>query len=310
MTDEPQSASRRKLLGAATAGAAGLALGTAATAATIKGAAPVTIIERTSRQRFAGKVVAITGATSGIGRAAALAFAAEGAKVAFCGRRENLGHEVEAEIAKAGGQAFYLRADVRKEEDVKAFIDGTVARFGRLDVAFNNAGITLEKRLHDYSAADWDDVVHTDLRGVFLAMKYEIPYMLSGGGGTIVVTASTNALSTAPRRGAYAAAKHGLIGLVQAAALDYAEQNIRVNALVPGTTDTALVRRAAGMEDAPDAVWQIGAQQWAKTHVPGMGRMARPEEIAAVALMLASEDYSYMSGASVVVDGGKTAHGG
>ncbi|HMA49994.1 MAG TPA: SDR family oxidoreductase [Magnetospirillaceae bacterium] len=307
MTDQP---TRRHLLGAATAGAAGLALGAAATAATIKGAAPVTIIERTNRQRFADKVVAITGATSGIGRAAALAFAAEGAKVAFCGRREALGHEVEAEIAGLGGQAFYIRADVRKEEDVKAFVDAAVAKYGKLDVAFNNAGITLEKRLHDYTAAEWDDVVHTDLRGVFLSMKYEIPYLLTNGGGTIVVTASTNALAAAPRRGAYAAAKHGLIGLVQAAALDYAEQGIRINALVPGTTDTALVRRVAGMEDAPEAVWQIGAQQWAKSNIPGMKRMARPEEIAAVALMLASDDYSYMTGSSVVVDGGKMAHGG
>jgi NAD(P)-dependent dehydrogenase (short-subunit alcohol dehydrogenase family) len=307
MTEQP---TRRRLLGAATAGAAGLALGAAAAAATIKGAKPATVIERTSRQRFADKVVVITGATSGIGRAAAMAFAAEGAKVAFCGRRENLGHEVEAQIAAQGGQAFYIRADVRREEEVKAFVEAAVAKFGKLDVAFNNAGITLEKRLHDYTAAEWDDVVHTDLRGVFLSMKYEIPYLLSNGGGAIVVTASTNAIATTAKRGAYAAAKHGLIGLVQAAALCYAGDNIRVNALLPGTTDTELVRRVAGMENVPDAVWRIGADQWARNNLPGLRRMARPEEIAAVALMLASDDYGYMTGSSVVVDGGKTAHGG
>src|SRR5207245_4471356 len=115
--------------------------------------------------------------------------------------------------------------------------------------AFNNAGITLEKAIHEYSAAEWDDVVNTNLRGVFLSMKYEVPAMLAGGGGTIVVTSSSNAIATTERWGAYTASKRGLVGLVQAAALDYASKGIRVNALVPGTTDTALVRRVGGMQD-------------------------------------------------------------
>ncbi|HEX4153358.1 MAG TPA: SDR family oxidoreductase, partial [Steroidobacteraceae bacterium] len=156
----------------------------------------------------------------------------------------------------------------------------------------------------------WDDVVNTDLRGVFFAMKYEIPYMLAGGGGSIVVTSSSNEISTAPKRGAYTASKRGLIGLVQCAALDYAAHKIRVNALVPGTTDTALVRGVAGMENVPDAVWELGAAEWAKTHVPGLRRMARPEEIAAAALTLASDDHPYMTGSALVIDGGKTAYGG
>jgi NAD(P)-dependent dehydrogenase (short-subunit alcohol dehydrogenase family) len=220
------------------------------------------------RQRFEGKVVLITGATSGIGHAAAVAFVAEGGKVAFCGRRENLGHQVEAEIKTLGGEATYIRADVRDESSVKAFVDHAVQRYGRLDVAFNNAGITLEKPLHEYSSAEWDDILGTNLRGVFLAMKYEIPYMLANGGGNIVVTSSSNAIATTEKRAAYAASKRGLVALVQSAALDYVEKGIRINTLIPGTTDTELVRRVAHMENVPDVVWREGASVWASSHVP------------------------------------------
>jgi NAD(P)-dependent dehydrogenase (short-subunit alcohol dehydrogenase family) len=283
---------RRRFLGAAASMAAGV----------VGGQLPAEM----GRRRFDGKVVVITGATSGIGRAAAMAFAAEGGKVAFCGRREALGREVEAVIRRAGGEATYIRADVRVDDDVRQFIDRAVGVYGRLDVAFNNAGITLERPLHEYTVAEWDSVVNTDLRGVFLAMKYEIPHMLAGGGGAIVVTSSSNAIATTAKRSAYSASKRGLIGLVQAAALDYADAGIRVNALVPGTTDTALVRRDVGMEHVPDAVWRLAAHQWAKTHVP-LKRLASPEEIAAFALVLASDDHPFMTGAALVIDGGKTA---
>ncbi len=262
-----------------------------------------------SRRRFENKVVLITGATSGIGRAAAIAFAAEGGKVAFCGRRENLGCEVEAEIKSHGGDALYVRADVRDENSVKAFVDQVARKYGRMDVAFNNAGITLEKPLHEYSSAEWDDVQNTNLRGVFLAMKYEIPYMLANGRGNIVVTSSSNAIATTEKRSPYTASKRGLVGLVQSAALDYVDKGIRINALIPGTTDTALVRRVAHMENIPNAVWGAAAAVWARSHVP-MKRMATPEEIAAFALALASDDFPYMTGAQMVIDGGKTAHGG
>ena len=262
-----------------------------------------------ARQRFQNKVVIITGATSGIGRAAAEQFAAEGGKVAFCGRRENLGHEVENGIRSRGGEATYVHADVRDESQVKAFVDQTVHKYGQLNVAFNNAGITLEKPLHEYTSAEWDNVVNTNLRGVFLAMKYEIPYMLANGGGNIVVTSSSNAIATTEKKSAYTASKRGLVGLVQSAALDYVEKGIRVNALIPGTTDTALVRRVAHMENVPDPIWEAAASVNAKLHIP-MGRMATPHEIAAFALALASEDFPYMTGAQMVIDGGKTAHAG
>jgi NAD(P)-dependent dehydrogenase (short-subunit alcohol dehydrogenase family) len=262
------------------------------------------------RRRFEGKIVAITGATSGIGRAAALAFAAEGGKVAFCGRRADLGRQVEREIKAAGGEALYVKADVLVEDEVQAFIDRAANTYGRLDVAFNNAGITIEKPLHQYSTEEWDRVNNTNLRGVFLAMKYQIPHMLKAGGGAIVVTSSSNAIATQARRSAYSASKRGLIGLVQAAALDYALQGIRVNALVPGTTDTPFLRKAAGMESVPDAVWRVGLNQWVKSNVSGQGRLATPEEVAAMALTLASDEHPFMTGAQVVIDGGKTAKAG
>jgi NAD(P)-dependent dehydrogenase (short-subunit alcohol dehydrogenase family) len=261
------------------------------------------------RRRFENKVVLITGATSGIGRAAAKAFAAEGGKVAFCGRRKNLGHEVQAEIVSKGGEATYIHADVRDESSIKGFVDKAAQKYGRIDVAFNNAGITLEKPLHEYSSSEWDDVQHTNLRGIFLAMKYEIPYMLAQGKGNIVVTSSSNALATTEKRSAYTASKRGLVGLVQSAALDYVEKGIRINTLIPGTTDTALVRGAAHMQAIPDAAWEEAGALWAKSHVP-MKRMATPEEIATFALALASDDFPFMTGAQMVLDGGKTAQAG
>lgn len=293
--------SRRAMLGLTTAAVAG-SLAACNHSHPAISAAPM-------KRRFVDKSILITGATSGIGRAAAEQFAAEGGKVAFCGRRVSLGHEVERGIRSRGGEATYIHADVRDESQVKAFVDQTVHKYGRLDVAFNNAGITLEKPLHEYTSEEWDDVLSTNLRGVFLAIKYEIPYMLANGGGNIVVTSSSNAIATTAHRSAYTASKRGLVGLVQSAALDYALKGIRVNTLIPGTTDTALVRRVAHMEGVPDAVWETAASVWAKSHIP-MGRMATPEEIASFALALASDDLPFMTGAQMVIDGGKTAEAG
>jgi NAD(P)-dependent dehydrogenase (short-subunit alcohol dehydrogenase family) len=303
--------SRRRILGSTTLGAAaGLFTGLAAGVALALPPRAAPVPPQPGRRRFDGKVVVITGATSGIGRAAALAFAAEGGKVAFCGRRADLGQEVERAIKAAGGEALYVKADMLVEDEVRAFIDRAVSAYGRLDVAFNNAGITIEKPLHDYSADEWDRVNNTNLRGVFLAMKYEIPPMLKTGGGSIVVTSSSNAIATQAKRSAYTASKRALVGLVQAAALDYAQQGIRVNTLIPGTTDTPFLRKAAGMENVPDAVWRVGLNQWVKNNVPGLGRLATAEEVASLALTLASDDHPFMTGAQIVLDGGKTAKAG
>jgi NAD(P)-dependent dehydrogenase (short-subunit alcohol dehydrogenase family) len=302
MSEQSNNLDRRSMLGFTAAAVAGSLAGCS------RPTGAATQAEAQARRRFENKVVLITGATSGIGRAAAIQFAAEGGKVSFCGRRENLGHEVENLIRSKGGEATYIRADVRDESQVKAFVDQTVHKYGRLNVALNNAGITLEKPVHEFTSAEWDDIHNTNLRGAFLSIKYEIPYMLQSGGGNIVVTSSSNAIATTAGRSAYAASKRGLVALVQGTALDYVSKGIRVNALLPGTTDTALVRKDVGMENVPDAVYEAAVAVWAKAHVPE-GRLAKPEEIAAFALALASDDFPFMTGAQMVIDGGKTAHG-
>ncbi|MDX1458712.1 MAG: SDR family oxidoreductase [Marinobacter sp.] len=246
--------------------------------------------------RFAGKVVAITGATSGIGAAAAKLFAAEGARVAFCGRRERLGNEVAEQIRQAGGEAHYIRADVTVPEQVRMFVDETVATYGRLDIAFNNAGEVTFKPLHQLTLEEWEWIHNTNLRGVFLAMKYQIPAILEAGGGTIVITSSQHAYATRPGGAAYASSKRALEALAQSASQDYSEQGLRVCVVAPGITDTPMFRRATGRDEA--------AVARANDVVRGLKRVAQPEEIARVALWLASGEASYMTGTTVLTDGG------
>lgn len=284
--------SRRAVLGgAAAAGLAALAAPAAASAAPAG----------RGRGRFAGKVVLITGATSGIGKEAAVAFAAQGAKVGFCGRRQALGRQVEREIRRAGGEATYVPADVRVPAQVKAFVDGVAGRYGGLDIAFNNAGIHLGKPLHETTVEEWDDVHLTNTRGVFLAIKHEVPHM--GAGGVIVCTASSQAGHTRPGHSAYAASKRAVQGIVRAAALDYGQKGIRVLAVDPGTTDTRLVRP----DGVPDAAWEQFKTAWGPLNVYGLPRMAEATEIAAAVLSLASPEFSYLTGTEILVDGGMSA---
>ncbi|GAA3026315.1 SDR family oxidoreductase [Kitasatospora albolonga] len=290
---------RRALLGGAAAvGAAGALLGAGARTAS---AAPAG--RRGGEGRFQGRSVLITGGTSGIGRATARAFAAAGAHVGFCGRRAELGRQVEREIRDAGGEATYVRADVREAGQVQEFVDRIASRYGGIDVAFNNAGIGSAKAPHELSVEEWEDVQATNARGVFLAVKYEVPYMLTAGRGVIICTSSSAAEQARPTSAAYTASKRAVQGIVKAAALAYGPRGIRVNALLPGTTDTPFVRPPG----IPDEAWAAYKRAFGPLNIDGLERMAEAEEIARAVLGLASDDFPYMTGASVAVDGGSTA---
>jgi NAD(P)-dependent dehydrogenase (short-subunit alcohol dehydrogenase family) len=194
-----------------------------------------------------GKVAFVTGAGGGIGRATALAFARAGASVGVADVSEQDNQETARRIEEAGGQALAIRCDVSRAEDVKAALDKTLETFGRLDAAFNNAGVEqLPKAAADISEGEWDRIMSIDLRGLFLCMKYEIPLMLKQGSGAIVNTSSGAGVKGFKDQAAYVAAKHGVVGLTRAAALDYASQNIRINAVCPGIVDTPMMDRFGG----------------------------------------------------------------
>lgn len=309
MTDRIENPGRRAMLGATAVVAAGvgLAAGFVGGVAVGHDATPPTPPRVPGPKRFEGKSVLITGGTSGIGRASVVAFADEGARVVFCGRRETLGAELEALVRVRGGEATFVRADVRNADEVVALTDLVRIRLGRLDVAFNNAGISISKPFHETSPEEFEAVQNTNVRGVFLCMRQQLAIMLAQGSGTILVTSSVQALATRTGSAAYSASKRSLIGLVQVAALEYGARGIRINALCPGTVDTPLVRRQAGAEALPEAAWAVAARQWSQKNVHGIERMATSDEMARAALWLASDEMSYLNGSAIVVDGGMTS---
>lgn len=247
---------------------------------------------------FVGKVAFVTGAANGIGRAAALAFAHEGASVVVADVSKNGNEETVRMIKDRGGHALAVTCDVRRNEDIQRALNAAIETFGRLDFAFNNAGIEYAiKPAADVTEEEWDRIIEIDLRGVFLCMKHEIPLMLKQGGGAIVNTSSGAGIKGFKGGAAYVAAKHGVVGLTKAAALDYAPSNIRINAVCPGIIDTPMMDRFTG--GTPEGRQAVIARE-------PVGRMGTPEEIAAAVLWLCSDAASFVVGSAMVVDGGLT----
>ncbi|MDE3249089.1 MAG: glucose 1-dehydrogenase [Bacteroidota bacterium] len=246
-----------------------------------------------------GKTAVVTGAGSGIGRATALAFAAAGAKVVVAEKDEASGKTTMQMIQAQGGEAMFIMTDVAKAGDVELMLAMAEQRFGTVDFAFNNAGVEgISSPTHECSASNWDQTMAVDLRGTWICMKSEIATMLRHTGGVVVNCSSIAGLVGFEGMPAYVAAKHGVAGLTKTAALEYAQKNIRVNAVCPGVIHTAMVDRVAGNDPAALASFAAMAP---------MGRMGKPEEIASVVLWLCSDQAGYVTGAVIPVDGGYMA---
>lgn len=242
-----------------------------------------------------GKVVLVTGGTSGIGRAAAIAAAAAGAKVVVSGRREAEGAETVSRIAADGGEARFVRADGAIEEEVRALVDATVEAYGRLDAAFNNAGIGIAAPLTEIVEADYQRMFAINVWGVAVAMKYEIRAMLETGGGAIVNTSSIAGHVGFARSSLYTASKHAVEGMTKAAALEFAARDIRINAVAPAFIATPMVERIVGAQ---------GEQRDRLAALHPIARLGRAEEVAAAVLFLLSDASSFVVGESLKVDGG------
>jgi NAD(P)-dependent dehydrogenase (short-subunit alcohol dehydrogenase family) len=251
--------------------------------------------------RLAGKVALITGGTSGIGRATALLFAQEGARVAITGRHRGRGDEVVSEIGKLGSQGLFIPADVRMAADCERAVAATVAAFGRLDVLFNNAGVYVANDAVACSEDEFDAQVDTSLKGSFLMSRYALPHMIGGGGGSIVNNSSGWGYTGGARAVAYCAAKGGMIAMTKAMAIDHGRQGIRINCICTGDTETPMEH-----EDARNRGMNWEAYVESASDRP-LGRMGQPVEIARAALFLACDESSFITGAVLPVDGGGVA---
>src|ERR1700730_16359443 len=250
-----------------------------------------------NNKTFSDKVALVTGGTSGIGKTTATEFARAGAKVVLSGRREKEGANVVAEIQQLGGAAAFIRADVAKDADVKAMIDFTVATYGRLDIAFNNAGVEWKGPLDQATEAEYRRVFDINVWGVLNSMRHEIPAMLKNGGGAIVNTSSVAGHIGFGQVSVYIASKHAVEGLTKSVALEFAKQNIRINAVAPGPIATEMWDRFAGDKEVSAQVIST---------VP-TARLGGSDEIAAAVLYLASDAAKFTTGTSLVVDGGVVA---
>lgn len=251
--------------------------------------------------RLAGKNALITGGGSGIGRAMALAFAAEGARVFAADLRAEDAEETAKQVRQAGGDAAAFRADVSHSEDVQAMVAACLDRYGRIDVLCNNAGVGSTQTVVDTPEELWEHVFAVNARGPFLCCKYTIPHMIEAGGGVIVNTASAAGLVGIKNRAAYCASKGAVVSLTRAIAVDHVQQKIRCNCICPGTVDSPWVGRL--LDAAPDPV----AERVALVARQPMGRLGRPEEVAKAAVYLASDDADFVTGSALVIDGGLTA---
>ncbi len=248
-----------------------------------------------------GKVVLITGGNSGIGRATAALLAKEGAAVVLTGRNQERGEQVAQSINDDGGEAMFVRSDVRLADECRQAVEQTLERFGRIDVLFNNAGVFHPKSVPDCTEEEWDETIDTSLKGAFLMSKYVLPSMIEHGSGSIIHTSSGWGILGGDRAAAYCAAKGGLIVMAKAMAIDHGPDGIRVNCVCPGDVDTPMLADDAAKRGMSWEEYLAGASD------RPLGRIGTAEEIARAVLFLASDDSSFVTGEALVVDGGGIA---
>jgi NAD(P)-dependent dehydrogenase (short-subunit alcohol dehydrogenase family) len=254
---------------------------------------------------FAGKVAVVTGGASGIGRACALAFAAEGARVVIADRDEPGGAAVAEEARAAGGEALFVATDVTHQADTERLADTTAERYGGIDVLVNNAGIQTYGTVVDTPPEIWDRTLAVNLTSVYLVSRVCVPHIIARGGGAVVNMASVQAFATQKAVAAYAATRGAVVALTRTMALDFAERHVRVNCVCPGSIETPLLRYAVRAQ-LPGADEDATIRQWGRDHA--LGRVGQPEEVAQVVLFLAGPRASFVTGAAYVVDGGLLAH--